>query len=237
MAEPGSWDGNQSLRPNHNVTSGTKSLKDQRNPSSGTGKLRAEIASTEQCKSCATAKRHTNNAADIASIAKSPKIEDGGTKETRLVTSRGAELDGSDTAIVASGRLRTTIAVNGPIHKAGTALHLLNLQCEQDMQEALLRLRRAQEAEFDRAKACLAAKKESILGKYELLEVTRREFSDQPVSPSLEVFDELLIRTGTRYAEAIHERENFTTMLTIGDGFGSVSKDDLKTFYRWPPEK
>ena len=128
-------------------------------------------------------------------------------------------------------------------HAAG-----LGMEFEDQISEALEKLKRAQAAEYARAEESLRAQKKNVIEQYRQLEKVCGQFAKKKKiqlsphrfrkhlreKPRAE-FDHAMNRLMAQYGKAQEGQKVFESMLAISDGFGQVSKEFLRDFFKWPP--
>lgn len=124
----------------------------------------------------------------------------------------------------------------------------LEVEFEDQISEALEKLKRAQAVEYAHAEELLNAQKKIVIEKYRQLEKVCGQFAkkeniqlssyqfknDQRRRPKAEldrVMNSLLVQHG----EAQEGQKVFDSMLAISNGFGQVSKEFLQEFFKWSP--
>ena len=136
------------------------------------------------------------------------------------------------------------VAAEAPIEIEG-----LEMQYEDEICQALQKLKESQAAEYAQAKELLLSQKKVVLQQCQLLKTVQQEFSKQtprskpqdttrePVRPAVQqTFDLSMDNLMNQFGRVQEEREVFQSMLAISNGFGQVSKDYLRKHFNWPSQ-
>lgn len=128
-------------------------------------------------------------------------------------------------------------------HAAG-----LEAEFQEQISEALEKLKRAQAAEYARAEESLNAQKKIVIEQFLELENVCGQFAEKKnvklFTPQFQKnhrnkpraeFDRAMNRLMAQYGKAQEGQKMFESMLAISDGFGQVSKEFLLELFKWPP--
>lgn len=149
----------------------------------------------------------------------------------------------------ASRGLPSRLAAAQVTAEAPVEIEGLEMQYEDEISQALQKLKESQAAEYTRAKEMLLSQKNVVLQHSQMLKTVQQEFSKQtprskppdpttePVRPAVQqTFDLSMDNLMNQFGQVQEEREVFQSMLAISNGFGRASKDYLRKHFDWPSQ-